>query len=101
MLVRGVNHFVPHAFSQAAFPDPDCPPHFYARGHNPQYRFYHVLNRYTNRVSHLVSGGRHVASAAVLYHAEAEWSGAAMPFQLPVKVLLQHQIDCDGCRAMC
>lgn len=31
MLVRGVNHFVPHAFSQKEFPDWDCPPHFYAR----------------------------------------------------------------------
>jgi hypothetical protein len=29
-MVRGINHFVPHAFSPKAFPDPDCPPHFYA-----------------------------------------------------------------------
>ncbi len=100
MLVRGVNTFVPHAFSQAAFPDPDCPPHLYARGMNPQYRYYGILNRYTNRLSHLLSGGRHVASAAVLYHAEAEWSAAGrpaawMPFHKPVRELLQHQIDCD------
>lgn len=27
MLVRGINEFVPHAFSPA-FPDEDCPPHF-------------------------------------------------------------------------
>lgn len=33
MLVRGVNHFVPHAFDAAPFPDADCPPHFYAHGH--------------------------------------------------------------------
>lgn len=95
LLVRGVNYFVPHAFSQAEFPDPDCPPHMYARGHNPQYRYYQHLNHYTNRVSHLLSGGRHIAPAAVLYHAEAEWSGAWMPFHTPVKALLQHQIDCD------
>ena len=79
MLVRGVNFFVPHAFSQAAFPDPDCPPHMYARGQNPQFRHYRQLNDYTNRVAHLLSGGRHIAPAAVLYHAEAEWSGAWMP----------------------
>jgi len=30
MLVRGINHFVPHAFSPK-YPDPDCPPYFYAR----------------------------------------------------------------------
>lgn len=95
MLVRGVNYFVPHAFSQAEFPDDDCPPHFYARGRNPQFRYYRELNRYTNRVSHLLSGGEHIASVAVLYHAEAEWSGAAMPFHRPVKALMQRQIDCD------
>ncbi|MFB5762410.1 glycosylhydrolase-like jelly roll fold domain-containing protein [Paenibacillus medicaginis] len=95
MLVRGVNYFVPHAFTQKAFPDPDCPPHMYASGKNPQYRYYKHLNRYINRISHLISGGRHVATAAVLYHAEAEWSGEAMYFHKPVKTLMQHQIDCD------
>ncbi|MFE6076521.1 glycosylhydrolase-like jelly roll fold domain-containing protein [Paenibacillus sp. NPDC057886] len=95
MLVRGVNYFVPHAFTQKAFPDPDCPPHMYAGGKNPQYRYYKHLNRYMNRISHLISGGRHVASAAVLYHAEAEWSGESMYFHKPVKALMQRQIDCD------
>ncbi|AET61102.1 glycoside hydrolase family 2 sugar binding protein [Paenibacillus terrae HPL-003] len=95
MLVRGVNYFVPHAFTQKAFPDPDCPPHMYAGGKNPQYRYYKQLNRYINRISHLISEGRHVATAAVVYHAEAEWSGAAMYFHKPVKKLMQHQIDCD------
>ena len=32
MLVRGVNYFVPHAFTQKPFLDPDCPPHMYAGG---------------------------------------------------------------------
>ena len=41
-MVRGVNHFVPHAFSAKDFPDQDCPPHFYAHGHNPQYRHFGV-----------------------------------------------------------
>ncbi|MDO3408943.1 glycosyl hydrolase [Saccharibacillus sp. CPCC 101409] len=95
MLVRGVNHFVPHAFTQKPYPDPDCPPHLYANGRNPQYRHYRYLNRYINRVGHLISGGRHVAPAAVLYHAEAEWSGEAMYVQRPVKMLMQRQIDCD------
>ena len=31
MLVRGINFFVPHAFSPK-FPDPDCPPYFMAAG---------------------------------------------------------------------
>ena len=95
MLVRGVNYFVPHAFSQADFPDPDCPPHLYARGKNPQYRYYRELNLYTNRASHLLTGGLHIAPVAVLYHAEAEWCGGWMPFHAPLKALLQSQIDCD------
>lgn len=95
MLVRGVNYFVPHAFTQKAFPDPDCPPHMYAGGKNPQYRYYKHLNQYMNRISHLISGGRHAATAAVVYHAEAEWSGESMYFHKPVKTLMRHQIDCD------
>ncbi|OXM82291.1 glycosylhydrolase-like jelly roll fold domain-containing protein [Paenibacillus rigui] len=95
MLVRGVNYFVPHSFTQKAFPDPDCPPHMYASGKNPQYRYYKHLNQYMNRISHLISGGRHVATAAVVYHAEAEWSGKSMYFHKPVKELMQNQIDCD------
>ncbi len=95
MLVRGVNKFVPHAFSPHEFPDPDCPPHFYAGGHNPQYRYYRLLNKYINRVSHLLSDGIHIAPAAILYHAEAEWSGDYMLFQKPVRELARAQIDCD------
>lgn len=95
MLVRGVNYFVPHSFSQKEFPDSDCPPHLYARGQNPQYRYYRVLNDYTNRMSHLLTGGRHRATTAVLYHAEAEWSGSFMYFHKPVKELMRSQIDCD------
>jgi hypothetical protein len=95
LLVRGINNFVPHAFSAKEFPDPDCPPHFYARGHNPQYRHFHLLMEYTNRVSHLLSDGRHVAEAAVLYHAEAEWSGNYMSVKEPMRVLMQAQLDAD------
>jgi hypothetical protein len=95
MLVRGVNYFVPHAFSPKEYPDRDCPPHLYARGKNPQFRYYKYLNDYTNRLSHLLSGGTHVATAAVLYHAEAEWSGDYMYFHKPVKELMRNQIDCD------
>ncbi|MHA6483296.1 glycosylhydrolase-like jelly roll fold domain-containing protein [Paenibacillus sp. strain BS8-2] len=95
MLVRGVNYFVPHAFSPKEYPDRDCPPHLYARGKNPQFRYYKYLNHYTNRMSHLLSGGTHVATAAVLYHAEAEWSGDSMYFHKPVKELMRNQIDCD------
>jgi hypothetical protein len=95
LLVRGVTHIVPHAFSPAPFPDPDCPPHFYAHGLNPQYRHHANLSAYTNRLSHLLQGGSHVASFAVLYHAEAEWLGAAMPIERPLRLLMEEQFDAD------
>lgn len=94
-LVRGINYFVPHAFSPAPFPDPDCPPHFYAHGHNPQYRHFGALMGYMNRVSSLTSGGHRVSPVAILYHGEAEWAGKAMLSQKPARVLAEAQIEYD------
>ncbi len=95
MLVRGINEYVPHAFSPK-YPDPDCPPHFYAGGHNPEFRPFGKLMGYMNRVSDLLSGGLHHASAALYYHAQAEWSGEEfMRFQKPAKVMMENQIDFD------
>jgi hypothetical protein len=98
-LVRGVNHFVPHAFSPKEFPDPDCPPHFYAHGHNPQYRHFGKLMQYTNRVCELLSGGHHQSSAAVLYTPEGEWMSSSeytpMMIQAPARQLTEAQIDFD------
>ena len=94
-LVRGINHFVPHAFSPAPFPDPDCPPHFYAHGHNPQYRHFGQLMAYMNRVATLCSGGHRVSRAAVLYHGDAEWAGEAMLTQKVARKLYEAQIGFD------
>jgi len=74
-LVRGVNRYVPHAFSPKAFPDPDCPPHFYAHGENPQYRAFGHLMAYTNRICSLIDGGNAEAPIALLYHGESQWAG--------------------------
>ena len=108
MLSRGINRFVPHAFTSADFPDRDCPPHIYAQGENPQYRYFKYLSAYMSRVCAKISGGRALAQTAVLYHAEAEWSGK--PFvktQEIIKLLTQAQIEADivpldafeGCKA--
>ena len=96
-LVRGINHFVPHAFSPKAFPDPDCPPHFYAHGHNPQYRAFGALCRYINRAAELLHGGRHVSPVAVLYSAEAVWADkeTAMESHAVSRPLTEHQIGFD------
>ena len=92
-MVRGVNYFVPHAFTCKDFPDPDCPPHFYAQGHNPQYRHFGVLMQYGQRVTNLISGGKIKNEIAVLYHGEAEWTGKCMMMQKPGRVLAEHQVD--------
>lgn len=95
MLVRGINHFVPHAFSPADFPDRDCPPHFYAHGNNPQYKYFQSLMKYMNRMAALLSGGCFHTDAAVLYHGESVWAGKTMLYQKLVRALLENQLDCD------
>ena len=94
-LVRGINRFTPHAFTDSRFPEWDSPPHFYAQGHNPQFRNMAPLFRYMNRMCHLFDGGVRVTKVMVLYHADAEWWGEAMLSQKPMRVLMEHQIDFD------
>ncbi len=103
LIVRGVNRFVPHAFS-SFFPDPDCPPHFGAEGKDPQFDGFSALMEYGNRAVHLLSGGRYIADAAVLYHADAEWSAVHGEYQLtqiPAKILYDEHIDFDILPADC
>lgn len=93
-MAQGVNRFVPHAFSPKKYPDRDCPPHFYAGGHNPQYRAFGQLMAYMNRVCALISDGKAGVDTAVLYHAEAEWAGNFMLDQKVTRELMEHQVDC-------
>ena len=97
LLVRGTNHFIPHAFSPD-YPDPDCPPHFGAEGHDPQFEGFTHLMKYTNRAAHLLYGGEHITSCAVLYHAEGEWmnpKGEYIFTQVPAKALLDAHLCYD------
>ncbi len=95
LLVRGVNHFVPHAFSPD-FPDGDCPPHFGAEGFDPNYDGFSALMRYTNEAAHLLTGGNPLPSVAILYHAEGEWMSAESSLtQKPAKALYDRQINYD------
>lgn len=95
MLVRGINWFTPHAFSMAPFPDWDCPPHFYAHGNNPQWPHFGQLMGYMNRTATLLSGGHATCPVAILYHADAEWAGNAMPIERVAAKLTRAQIDFD------
>lgn len=95
MLVKGVNYLVPHAFSMAEYPDPDCPPHFYARGNNPQFRAFAYLMRYAERMCCLLSGGKHIAQTAVLYDAENDWIGGRDIMKKICRLLTEKQIEFD------
>ena len=96
LLVRGVNHFVPHAFDDF-FPDRDCPPHFGADGNDPQFAGFTQLMHYVNRAAHYLYGTEMEASGAILYHAEAEWmdKSSAMLTQKPAKACYDAQISYD------
>lgn len=96
LLVRGVNHFVPHAFDDF-FPDRDCPPHFGADGNDPQFAGFTQLMHYVNRAAHYLYGAEMEASGAILYHAEAEWmdKSSAMLTQKPAKACYDAQIFYD------
>ena len=72
-LVRGINYFVPHAFSPKEN-DTDCPPNFYNSGKNPQFKYFGMLMEYLNRMSALTHGAVHVPTCAVIYDAEASWA---------------------------
>lgn len=65
-MVRGVNRYVPHAFSPKKYPDKDCPPHFYANGNNPQYRHFGALMNYMNRICELLSDRKGTEKIAIL-----------------------------------
>lgn len=92
-MVQGINRYVPHAFSAKTYPDPDCPPHFYANGHNPGYRHFGHVIAYMNRICNLISDGRAVIDTAILYHGDAEWAGEAMLTQKPARILMENQVD--------
>ena len=94
-LVRGVNYYVPHAFSPKEN-DTDCPPNFYNSGNNPQYKYFDKLIGHLNRASALISGGVHIPTCAVLYDAEAYWGdGEYCDNREICKILYDAQLDYD------
>lgn len=90
---QGVNYFVPHAFSMAEYPDNDCPPHFHARGSNPQFPWFCALIKYVDRLCRLFSDGQNVPQVGLLFEAESDWSGRTMRSAEIGKELLSHQLD--------
>lgn len=95
MLVRGINYYVPHAFSPK-YDDPDCPPNFYDSGENALYKYFGYLMGYMNRMSYLLNDGVHVPTVAILYDAEAHWVGRnRVPLEDVAKELYDNLLDYD------
>ena len=93
-VVRGISRLVPHAFSPRECPDPDCPPHFYARGKNPQWPYFPYWLRYAEEICRFAGSGKNAASVGILYHAEAEWgNGSAIPCERIIAALAKRQIS--------
>lgn len=78
MQVRGVNFLIPHSFNPRAPYDRDCPPYFYNGGREPRYPLYRVFADYSSRLSLLLTGGRHVAPAALLFAGNSSRVGKAV-----------------------
>lgn len=92
---RGINHFVPHAFSLKPLPDPDSPPHF--GRFNPLMPAIGRLFGHMERTAALLDGGKADTRVGVLYYAEAEWAQgkSCMKTQALVKQLALRQIACE------
>lgn len=94
-LVRGINYFVPHAFSPKEN-DTDCPPNFCNSGKNPQFKYFGMLMAYLNRMSALTQGAIHMPTCAVIYDAEASWATRDYLDNKDIcKVLYDAQLDYD------
>ena len=94
-LANGVNHFVPHAYTPK-YPDTDCPPHFHAKGLNPQEPAFGMLMRYLQKISRLTAESVHVADVAVFYNPQGEWTGGENTLcQETCLRLTRGQIDFD------
>jgi hypothetical protein len=96
-MVRGINHFVPHAFD-SKFPDPDCPPHFGIEGKDPSFEGFTALMGYTNKVCHLLYNTKHIAKTAIFYPYENDWASRfdnAMTIEKVAVPLYDAHIDFD------
>lgn len=92
--VRGINHFILHAFNPK-WPDLDCPPYFFDGGLNPQWPYFSAYIQYVNRLSYFFREGRHVASLLLLYPGALGYAGESIPIEDVQQVLQENQYDYD------
>jgi hypothetical protein len=95
MQVSGVNFLIPHSFNPRAPYDGDCPPYFYNGSFEPRWPLYRVFADYTSRLSLMLSGGRHVCPAAILFSGNLGQVGRMVPPEKMSETLQDAQYDCD------
>ena len=92
--VRGINHFILHAFNPR-FPDLDCPPYYYDGGYNPQWPYFSNYVKYVNRLAFFLRGGKHIAPLLVLYPGAMGYAGKTFPIEDTQRFLQEIQCDYD------
>lgn len=93
--VSGVNFIIPHSFNPRAPFDRDCPPYFYNGGYEPRYPLYRVWADYSARLTHMLTGGRHVCPVAFLYAGNSYHVGEGIRPEQMTGALQDALYDCD------
>lgn len=73
--VRGVNFMITHSFNPKSPNDSDYPPYFYNSGQEPRWPLYRVWADYNNRLSVMLTGGKHVCPVALLFCGNSKYVG--------------------------
>jgi len=95
MQVRGTNFMITHSFNPNSPYDTDCPPYFYNGGFEPRWPLYRVWADYNNRLSLLLTGGRHVCPIALLYLGNSGHVGEAVTPEQMTTAIQDALLDCD------
>jgi hypothetical protein len=93
--VRGVNFLIPHSFNPRAPYDNDYPPYFNNGGQEPRWPLYRVWADYTNRLSLMLTGGRHVCPVAFLQAGQSYHVGKTRRPEELTSVLQDALFDSD------
>ncbi len=93
--LRGVNFLIQHSFNPRAPFDSDYPPYFYNGGFEPRYPLHRIWASYNNRLSNLLTGGRHVCQAAFIHLGQSYHLGKNIRPEQLTATLQDALIDCD------
>lgn len=93
--LRGVNYLIPHSFNPKAPNDNDCPPYFYADNAEPRWPLYRIWADYSNRLSLMLTGGKHVCPIAFLFCGNSVHVANAVTPEDMTTTIQDATYDCD------